>query len=302
MNGESGLQASAISVSFNIVLAVFKISVGIVGNSYALVADGIESTVDIISSLIVYSGLRIAAMPADANHPYGHGKAESIAAVIVALFLLGAAVLIAVQSSIEIFGSHNLPPAWYTLPALLGVVAVKESMFRFMKKTGDSLDSNALRGDAWHHRSDAITSLAAAIGISIALIGGKAYASADDWAALVACLVIVYNGLTLLKPALDEIMDAAAPEHIEEKLIELACSVAGVVEVEKCMVRKSGTDLVMDMHIEVDGNISVREGHDIAHAVRDHILRKLDRRVFASIHVEPAGEDGEKRDKESSNY
>ena len=290
-NGNNGLQASGISISFNIVLSLFKIAVGIAGNSYALVADGIESATDVISSAIVYGGLLISSRPADDSHPYGHGKAESIAAVMVALFLLGAAVLIASQSTMQILAGTREQPAWYTLPALLAIVLLKEGMYRFLKKTGDEIDSNALRGDAWHHRSDAITSLAAAIGISIALIGGPDYASADDWAALLACLIIVFNGISLLKPAVNEIMDGAAPDHILRQVVALARSVEGVRQVEKCRIRKSGTDLVMDIHIEVDGNISVRSGHRIAHRVRDHIRDSLQRRVFISVHVEPFGEE-----------
>ncbi len=287
-NIASGLQASGISMAFNVVLALFKISVGVAGNSYALIADGIESFTDVISSLVVYGGLLISSRPADACHPYGHGKAESLAALVVACFLLGAGGFIAYQSIVEIRADASPAPAWYTLLALLVVVVVKEGMFRFLHRTGDDLNSSALKGDAWHHRSDAITSLAAAIGISIALIGGKGYETADEWAALIACVIIFFNGIRLMRPALDEIMDASVPAPLASEIVSLAMAVEGVVDVEKCRVRKSGLGLIMDIDIEVDGDITVRRGHDIAHAVKDAIGRQYPGNVDITVHVEPA--------------
>lgn len=283
----NGIQASGVSITLNIVLSLFKVTVGVVGNSYALIADGIESGTDVISSLVVYSGLKISARPADQCHPYGHGKAESIAALCVSLFLFGAAALIAFQSIGEIGSSDNEAPAWYTLAALIGVVLVKEGMFRFLWKAGDSLQSNALKGDAWHHRSDALTSLAAAIGIIIALVGGEGYEGADDWAALAACSIILYNAANLLKPALDEIMDASVPNQVEEEIRAHALEVDGVVGVHKCRIRKSGTGLMMDIDIVVDGDMSVRQGHALAHRVHDHILAADSRVSDVKVHIEP---------------
>ncbi len=282
-----GLQASGISTAFNTVLALFKMTVGVVGNSYALVADGIESFTDVLSSLVVYGGLRISSRPADYDHPYGHGKAESLAALLVAFFLVAAAVLIASQSIVEIRAPRTESPEWFTLPALLAVIAVKEGMFRYLYRTGDRLGSSALKGDAWHHRSDAITSLAAAVGISIALIGGEGYETADEWAALIACLVILGNGIRLLKPALDEIMDASVDAAVAGDIIGLAETVPGVERVEKCRIRKSGLDLIMDIDIEVDGAMSVREGHAIAHRVKDAIRDRYPGSVDVTVHVEP---------------
>jgi cation diffusion facilitator family transporter len=282
-----GLKVSGVSLGLNLVLAVIKITAGIIGNAYALVADGIESTIDVISSLIVWSGLRISTRPPDTSHPYGHGKAESIAAVVVALMLLGAGILIAVQSVREILTPHHAP-AWYTLVVLVGVVVLKEGMFRYVHQAGEELNSGALRGDAWHHRSDAITSAAAFVGISIALIGGPGYEEADDWAALAACVVILFNATRLLIPAFNEVMDASVPVAIETRLRELAETVAGVDTVEKCRVRKSGTGLLMDIHIQVDGSMTVREGHEIAHRAKDRILAGDLGVVDVLVHIEPA--------------
>src|SRR5512147_2175204 len=234
-----GLLAAGIGMAVNVVLAIIKIVTGIAGNSYALIADGIESTTDIVSSLVVWTGLKISSRPADEDHPYGHGKAEPMAGMVVALALLGAAIFIAVQSVREIITPHHAP-AWFTLLVLAMVIVTKETLYRFVFNVGTELTSTAVKGDAWHHRSDAITSAAAFVGISIALIGGNGYESADDWAALLACAVIVFNGYRIFRAALGEIMDAAVPSPIQNEIRGLSSSVPGVVRVEKCRTRKSG--------------------------------------------------------------
>lgn len=284
---KSGLRLSGISVAVDLILAVIKISAGIVGSSYALVADGVESTVDVISSTIVWGGLRISMRPPDRCHPYGHGKAESVAAVLVSLFILAAAVLIAVQSIREILTPGHAP-AWYTLLVLVGVITTKETMYRLLSRAGESLGSSSLRSGGWHHRSDALTSLAAFIGISIALIGGEGYETADDWAALVACGIILYNGVRLLRPAVDEVMDAAAPEVVEKEVRAIAEAVEGVVAVEKCRIRKSGLGLLMDIHAVVDGDITVRRGHEIGHIVKNHLCNSHLKIVDVVVHIEPS--------------
>jgi len=223
---ESGLKLSGSVIAVNVILALIKITTGIIGNSYALIADGIESTMDIVSSLLVWGGLRISIKPPDKSHPYGHGKAESMAGVVVAMSLLAASVVIAVQSIREIQTPHHAP-AWYTLVVLIGIIITKETLFRIVGQVGDQLDSSSLKSDAWHHRSDALTSVAAFVGISIALVGGPGYEVADDWAALLAGVVIVYNGIRLLLPALNEVMDGAVPDDIENQIKKLASRTAG---------------------------------------------------------------------------
>jgi len=283
---ESGLVLAGSAIAINLVLALVKISTGVLGNSYAMIADGIESTADIFSSLMVWGGLRLSSKPPDQSHPYGHGKAESLAGLMVAVFLIGAAILIAVQSIREILTPHHTP-AWYTLLVLVLVIMTKEVLYRRMFRIGQSLDSSALKSDAWHHRSDAITSVAAFLGISIALIGGPGYEAADDWAALLACGVILFNGFRLLRPALDEVMDAAAPSEVEKQIRSIATGIEGVVEVEKCRIRKSGLGLLMDIHVVVNGEMSVREGHQIAHVVKDRLLESLLPISDVIIHIEP---------------
>ena len=274
-------------MAVNVILAIIKIVTGIVGNSYALIADGIESTTDIVSSLVVWTGLKVSSLPADEDHPYGHGKAEPIAGVLVALALLGAAVLIAVQSLREIIIPHHAP-AWFTLLVLALVIVTKETLYRFVFKVGNELTSTAVKSDAWHHRSDAITSAAAFIGISIALIGGKGYESADDWAALLACAVILFNGSRIARAALREIMDAAQPDAVQKEIRELSASVPGVVRIEKCHARKSGLGLFVEIHVEVDGDMSVRRGHEIAHQVSDRLKASSLSVQHVVVHIEPA--------------
>ena len=284
-----GLGIAGSAMAINLVLALIKISTGVIGNSYALIADGIESTSDIFSSLIVLSGLQFSSKPADQSHPYGHGKAESLAGLAVALFLIGAGILIATQAIREIL-SPQLAPAWYTLPILAIIIFVKEALYRRMYRVGTDLDSSSLRSDAWHHRSDAITSLAAFVGISIALIGGAGYESADDWAALLAVAIIFANGIRLLRPALDEVMDASVSDDIERQVISIASSVDGVVAIEKSRIRKSGLGYLMDLHVEVDSAISVKNGHAIGHMVNDRLMQSSIPITDVVIHIEPARE------------
>ena len=283
---EKGIRSTIIGIFVNAGLAFIKGLAGYFGNSYALIADAIESSSDVISSLIVVSGLRIAVKPRDKDHPYGHGKAEPIAAMIVALSLFAAAVTIVVQSVHEIITPHHAP-APFTLLVLIAVVVTKETLFRFVFRVSEDIQSTAVRTDAWHHRSDAITSAAAFIGISIALIGGTGFESTDDWAALFASAIIIYNAHALFRPALDEVMDAAPSSIIEERVRATALGVSGVIALDKCYVRKMGLDYFVDLHVVVDGNLSVREGHLIGHNVKDAICGMNIRIIDALIHIEP---------------
>ncbi len=289
-----GLGIAGSAMAINLVLALIKISTGVIGNSYALIADGIESTSDIFSSLIVLSGLQFSSKPADQSHPYGHGKAESLAGLAVALFLIGAGILIAIQAIREIRSPHQAP-AWFTLPILAIIIVVKEGLYRRMFSIGSDLDSSSLRSDAWHHRSDAITSLAAFVGISIALIGGVGYESADDWAALLAVVIIFANGIRLLRPALDEVMDASVSDDIEQQVISIASSVDGVVAIEKSRIRKSGLGYLMDLHVQVNSDISVKNGHAIGHMVKGRLMESSVPITDVVIHIEPAREGQQSR-------
>ena len=278
-----GIKTAYFSTAINFLLAVIKSVTGFVGNSSALVADGIESFSDVVSTLIVLTGLKIAIRPPDQKHPYGHGKAEPIAASVVSLALIGAAITIAVNSVHQIVTPQKAPEA-YTLIVLVCVIIIKELMFRYIFKVGNNIKSTVVKTDAWHHRSDAITSAAAFVGISISLIGGKGYESADDWAALIATVIIIYNAYKLLVPSLEDLMDSSPPKDIEKSVRETALKVEGVVNLDKCHVRKMGFDYYVDL---VDGKITVQEGHTLAHKVKDSIRESNPRIANVLIHVEP---------------
>jgi cation diffusion facilitator family transporter len=283
----SGMRFALLGIIANACLTLIKGAAGFFGNSYALIADAIESAFDIFSSILVWLGLRYASRPPDETHPYGHGKAEPLVACVIALVLLGAAIVIAVESVREIRTPHHAP-APYTLIVLVVVVIVKETLFRFVVRGGEATGSTAVKTDAWHHRSDAITSGAAFVGISIALIGGKGYESADDFAALVAAGIIAINAALLLRPAVHELLDAAPPKEFEEDVRRSAAAVSGVLGLDKCIVRKVGFDLYVDLHIRVHGDKTVREGHRIAHDVKDAVRANNVRVRDVAVHVEPA--------------
>ena len=282
----SGTHLALIGAIVNAVLAMVKIAFGVLGNSYALIADGVESTLDIFGSLLVWAGLRLAALPPDDTHPYGHGKAETLAAIAVGVLLLGTSVLLAIQSIREILTPHHAP-APFTLAILLGVIIVKEILFRKVLHHSAELGSMALESDAWHHRADVVTSCAAFLGITVALVGGPGFEAADDYGALVACAVIAFNGIRVLGPALNEAMDTDPGTHIHDAVRTAAATVAGVEGIEKCKIRKMGVEFYVDLHVFVQGDLPVRDGHTIAHAVKDAIRERMPSVAVVLVHIEP---------------
>jgi cation diffusion facilitator family transporter len=289
LDNTRGVRLSLAGLFINGALAIIKLITGVVGHSYALVADAVESMADIFGSIVVWGGLQIARQPPDENHPYGHGKAEPLAALVVALMLAGAAIGISIEAVREIIGPHHAPAA-YTLWVLLGVILVKEMLYRIGRRIARDTKSSAVLADAWHHRSDAITSLAAAIGISIALIGGPGYESADAVAALFASAIILFNAVRIMRPPLRELMDTEPP-HITQQASEIARRVVGVIDVEKVLARKSGTQYWLDMHVEVNGGMSVHDAHELAHQVKDAVRQAMPRVQDVLIHIEPATTD-----------
>jgi cation diffusion facilitator family transporter len=285
-NLQTGARLALIGMVVNVAFAIIKISAGVFGNSYALIADGIESALDVAGSIVIWGGLRFAARPPDETHPYGHGKAEPLTAIFVALGVLAAALFLAVQSTRTLFLPHHAP-APFTLAVLLIVVIVKETLFRYVVRFGRSISSIAIEADAWRHRADVLTSVAAFVGISIALIGGEKWQSADHWAAIFVCLVIATVGMRLLGPALYDILDTAPRGEIVDLVRKAAASVPNVAEIDKCLVRKMGLDFYVDLHVKVDGEISVREGHRIAHEVKRAIKESDSRIADVLVHIEP---------------
>ncbi len=285
-NFKEAVKTTYLSILGNTLLAIAKGITGIFGNSYALIADAIESTTDVFSSLLVLLGIRYANKPADANHPYGHGKAEPLITFAIVGFLVVSATIIAYESIAHIRTPHEVPES-YTLFVLGIIILIKEVFYRIVSKKSDQLNSTVLKADAWHHRSDAITSLMAFIGISIALFMGEGYETADDWAALFASGFILYNAYLIMRPALGEVMDEHMYDDLIEDIRKIAEEIPGVEETEKCYVRKMGMMYHVDLHIGVIGSISVEKGHDIAHLAKNELLQQIPEIADVLIHIEP---------------
>lgn len=285
-NEQKAIKATYFSIFGSLGLAIIKAISGFLGNSYALIADAIESTTDVFSSILVLIGLKYAKRPADENHPYGHGRIEPLITFIVVAFLVTSATVIAYESIQNIQTPHKTPKAW-TLIVLGVIILWKEISYRFVLKKGKESNSSSLKADAWHHRSDAITSLMAFIGISIAIFMGKGYETADDWAALLASGFILYNSYLIFRPALGEIMDEHLYDDLVDEIRAKTKNVNGVIGTEKCFVRKIGTRYYVDLHVIVSGDIPVREGHDISHNVKDHLKNEINDLGNVLIHIEP---------------
>lgn len=283
---KTAIRTTYFSIAGNAALAIVKGLAGFFGNSYALIADAIESTADILSSILVLFGLKYAGRPADENHPYGHGRIEPLITFIVVGFLITSATIIAYESIDNIRTPHELPKPW-TLIILGTIIIWKEISYRIVIRKSKETHSSSLKADAWHHRSDAITSIAAFVGISIALIFGKGYETADDWAALFAAGFIFYNSYLIFRPALGEIMDEHTYDDLVEEIRKKALIVEGVIGTEKCFIRKAGLKFHVDLHAIVDGKLSVKQGHAIAHQLKDALRNELPQLGHVLIHIEP---------------
>ncbi|MFA7449132.1 MAG: cation diffusion facilitator family transporter [Weeksellaceae bacterium] len=286
MNTKIALRTSIFSIIGNFLLACIKFVAGVLGNSYALIADAIESSVDVFSSILVWVGLKYSTKPPDENHPYGHGRYEIFSTFLVIGFLLVSATIIAYQSIQNIQTPHEGPKI-FTLYVLTAIILFKEFSYRYVIRKSKETNSSSLKADAWHHRSDAITSILAFVGISIAIFMGEGYESADDWAALIASGIIVFNAYRIFQPVLGEISDEQLYGEMIESIRQIALTVPGVVDTEKCHVRKMGMTFYVDLHMIVSGEISVREGHKIAHDLKDEIQRQLPEIADVLVHTEP---------------
>ncbi|MFT0714852.1 cation diffusion facilitator family transporter [Flagellimonas lutimaris] len=285
-NEKTAIRTTYFSLLGNFSLALIKGLAGFFGNSYALIADAIESTTDIFSSFLVLLGFKYAEKPPDENHPYGHGKIEPLITFIVVAFLVTSATIIAYESIQHIQTPHKTPESW-TLIVLGVIILWKEISYQVVIRKSKQTQSSSLRADAWHHRSDAITSVMAFLGISIALIFGEGYETADDWAALLASGFIFYNSYLIFRPALGEIMDEHQYDDLILEIRKKSAQVDGVLGTEKCFIRKSGMNYHVDLHAIVDGNISVEKGHWIAHNLKDFLRKEIPNLGHVLIHIEP---------------
>lgn len=285
-NEKTAIRTTYFSIIGNTALAIIKGLAGVFGNSYALIADAIESTTDIFASILVLVGFKYAKRPADENHPYGHGKIEPLITFGVVAFLVVSATIIAFTSIRNIQTPHETPESW-TLIVLGLIIIWKEISFQIVIKKSRQTKSSSLKADAWHHRSDAITSVMAFIGISIAIIFGEGYENADDWAALFASTFIIYNSYLILRPALGEVMDEQLYDDLILEVRKKSIEVQGVLGTEKCFIRKSGMKFNVDLHAIVDGEISVTAGHDISHKLKDYLRQEIPSLGHVLIHIEP---------------
>lgn len=281
-----GIRSAQVAILVNACLAMAKLFAGIVGNSYALVADAVESTADIFSSTIVWGGLRVAARDPDDAYPFGYGKAEPLAAAVVSLMLLGAAIGIALEAVVGIRTPHKTPAAW-TLAVLIAVVLVKWALSRRVHLIGAEIGSTAVQADAWHHMSDAVTSAAAFVGISIALLGGPGWESADDWAALLASGVIAFNGVSMLRSASLDLMDRMPGPDVVEAVRNAASSVGGVLATEKLAIRKSGMGYLVTIHVQTNPELSLHDAHVMSGMVKSAIRTAVPRVQSVLVHMEP---------------
>jgi len=298
MNPERSLatgQGSARNgILLNGALGTAKLAAGVLGHSYTLIADACESYSDVMSSCVTYFALKKASEPADSDHPAGHGRAETLASAVTALALVVVGVLIFWEAMLSL----NVPrsaPSPLTLLVLVPVILVKERMFQWMRDRGKKIGSLAVVADAWHQRSDVVTSVAALLGIVVAWIGGPGWSHADSWAAMAASLWLIGTGLWLLGPTLHELMEGSVDPALLEFISETSSSCPGIKGVDKVWVRKLGMRLMVDLHIVVDPDISVQEGHRLAHEVKAKLQAELPQVRDVMVHVEPYDEERSKR-------
>lgn len=285
-NNRRARRTILLSLIGNALLMVVKLITGILGNSFAVIADAFESAGDVFSSFIIFLGLRISAKPADDDHPYGHGKVEPVISFLVVIFLIGSAAFIAFQAISNLQSPQKMPKP-YTLIVLGAIIIYKELFYHYVSKKSRQTGSTSLKADAWHHRSDAITSLAAFVGIGLALLLGEGYEKLDDWAALVASVIIVINAYVVFRPALGELLDEQKYDELIHEVRKVSEKVDGVIDTEKCFIRKFGMRYVVDIHVRVSADLTVVEGHTIGHAVQDAVQDSFPEVEHVFTHVEP---------------
>ena len=283
---DRGMRIAQLGMVINALLAIAKLLAGILGHSYALVADAIESTSDVLASLIVYGGLRLATRSATEEYPFGFARAEQVAAAVVGVMLIGAGIGISIEAVREIRTPHHAP-APFTLVVLVLVIAIKEVLFRYVRRASGELESRAIAADAWHHRSDAITSAAAFVGISIALIKGPGWEAADDYAALVASGILLINGISIIRPAIGDLMDRAPSADLIGRVTAIAEQVPDVKLVEKVMIRKAGVGYFVDLHVQASPSMSLQDAHILSGKVKSAIRDAEPHVLGALIHMEP---------------
>lgn len=285
MSAKRPERVALLGLALNAIIGFGKLAAGLLGNSYALVADAGESLVDVVGSLLVWAGLRYARVPADDEHPYGHWRAESLAALLASQLILLVGVAIAYGAFIRLLQDTPPPKPW-TILVLLAVIVLKESMFRLQRKEAKRAASPALQSEAWHHRSDAITSVAALVGVTTAVLGGPRWAVCDPLAGMLAAAIVLFNGVRLARPPLLDLMDTTAPE-IANAATAIAMRDNAVHAVEQAHARRLGRRYWIDMHIEVDPTMTVENAHRTTGRLKESIRTELPAVTNVLIHIEP---------------
>jgi cation diffusion facilitator family transporter len=280
-------RAAFLAVAISVGLGLIQFLGGYFGNSVALMSDAVHSLGDALTSAAVFAALLWAQLPADAEHPYGHTRAEAVAGsnVALVLVLLGLGVL---WGALATLGDPSPAPEWYTLVIACAGIIFKEGLYRYEIRVAQHTGSAAVEASAWDHRLDAVGSLAVLIGLALAHWGGPAWHAADHVAAFIVGLVIVWTGSRLFWRSLHELLDRQADPETLEAVRQEALAVPGVLGVEKLLVRKSGLEFLVDIHVEVDPDLSVRDSHEIGHAVKNRLLQRIVTVKDVLVHIEPS--------------
>jgi cation diffusion facilitator family transporter len=275
-----------VGLIFNLFLAAAKAAAGILGHSQAVLADALHSLTDSVTDIAVILGVRYWTAPADEDHPHGHGRIETLITVVIGLAVGAVAVGMGAHAIRGLRHDPGTAPTGIALGVAMISIVVKEVLYRWTAKVGREVRSPALEANAWHHRSDAISSIPAAVAVTVALIDPE-WAVVDRVGAVVVCLLILQAAWRILRPALDQLIDAGAPATDRQRIEELALQVDGVEAAHAVRTRYVGSDLAVDLHVEVDGGLSIGEGHTIALAVKRKLIDDGPNVTDALVQIEP---------------
>jgi cation diffusion facilitator family transporter len=278
-----------VGVWVNVALAVFKLAAGIYGDSRAVIADGIEALLDVFTVLLVYAGSRFWSRPPDDSHPFGHGRMETLMVVVIGVSLVGAAVGIGWESIATLHERHATPPGWIAAIAALASIIGKEILCRWTLAVGRRIKSVAVIAMAWHYRSDAFSSVPVVIAVTGAILL-PSWTFLDHLGAVVVSMFILHAAFKITWPSLKELIDVGAPAEVRRRIRDIASANRDVLQVHDIRTRYIGNSIQADLHIVVDGGLTVRQGHDIARDVEARLTRDIEELVSVVVHVEPPEE------------
>jgi len=283
--------ATWIGIIINTFLAIIKAIGGFVSGSRALIADALHSTTDIIGSVVILLAVKIANKPPDEEHPYGHGKAENIASIIVALLLIVVGVEVSISSVKVFFGDIPKAPGNIAIYILIAAIVIKELLFYYKYWLGKKYKSPALISEAWHHRSDSLSSLAALIGVGLAVLGEYLHIHwliyGDAIAGIIVSIIVIKVGYELAKDSANVVLEKVLDKNEIKKYEETVYKVDGVIEINELLARTHGSYIVIDLKLSVDPNITVKQGHDIAHVTKATLIKTHKEVEDVLVHINP---------------